>query len=387
MEEHLFTDLCKLVVACAFLAWGATRLRQPVLLAYLFGGMLAGPPLLNLVGEVGLLNGLSQIGITLLLFLAGMVLHPNRLGQLMKDTLLITTVGCLIFLLSGYVAFRLIGFQNMAAWVAAGACMFSSTILVVKLLPTTTLHQRHMGSVCIAILIAQDFIAVLLLVLISGDAEGPWVLTAGLLLGKTLLLGVLVFLGEQYALRTMMRQTDHYHEVLYILCIGWCMGSALLAHALGLSYEIGAFLAGLSIARSPLSRFLTEQLKPLRDFFLMLFFFTLGAQLRPDIIVSKWWAIFLLSLLILVIKPPVYRLLFRRTGESKEFARETGIRLSPASEFGLIVSAAALLSGRLTEEAAVIIQSVIIVNMILSSWWVVFKTPTPLAFSSQLKQD
>jgi Kef-type K+ transport system membrane component KefB len=387
VEEHLFSELCLLVAGCAVLAWATTRIHQPVLLAYLFCGLLVGPPGLNLIGEVQLLDALSQMGITLLLFLAGMVLHPNRLTSLFKSTMAITLISCGVFWAMLYAAFCLGPLSNIEAAIGASACMLSSTILVIKLLPTTTLHQLHMGSVCIAILIIQDLIAVLLLVLVRGTGSGAWWMQCTLLLLKSGGLIAASILGEQYIIRPMMRQTERYHEVLYILCLGWCLGMAWFASILGLSHEIGAFLAGVAIARSPLSRFLTEELKPLRDFFLMLFFFALGARLDLGILVDNWLPILFVGMMALVIKPPVYYFLFRKTGEQPAFSREISIRLSPASEFGLIITAVAIHAGTLAPANGQIIQSAIILNMILSCWLVVRFTPSPLASAPQLKQD
>lgn len=387
MEEHLFSELCLLVAGCAGMAWFSAQIRQPILLAYLFCGLLVGPPGLNLISEVELLNVLSQMGITLLLFLAGMVLHPNRLTTLFKSTMAITLISCGLFWAVLYGAFRAGPLSPIEAAIGASACMLSSTILVVKLLPTTTLHQLHMGSVCIAILIIQDLIAVLLLVLVRGTGEGAWWMQCTLLMLKSGALIAIAIAGEQYIVRPMMRQTERYHEVLYILCLGWCLGMAWVASVLGLSHEIGAFLAGVAVARSPLSRFLTEELKPLRDFFLMLFFFALGARLDLTILVENWLPILFVGFLALAIKPPIYFYLFQKAGEPRKFSKEIAIRLSPASEFGLIITAVALHAGTLTQTHGQIIQSAIIVNMIVSCWLVVKLTPSPLAAEPTLKQD
>lgn len=387
MEASLFNELSLLVTGCAVMAWMSTRVKQPVLIAYLFCGMLVGPPGFNWVSEVHLLESLSGIGITLLLFLAGMVLHPNRLSAMFRSTLFITLASSAAFWLVFYLCLVVSPLTHREAMIGAACLVFSSTILVVKLLPTTTLHQRHMGSLCIAILIAQDFLAVIMLVLVSGNGGDSFLLQGMLLFVKTLLLIAAAIAGEQFILRWMMRQSDRFHEVLYVLCVGWCLWNAWLASTIGLSPEIGAFLGGLSLARSPLSRFLTEQLKPLRDFFLMLFFFALGASLQPQIIRASWPFILLVSGLGILVKPLVYTYLFKRSGESLPFSKEMGIRLIPDSEFGLILSTAAVHAGAMSIPSGQIIQSAIILNMIFSCWIIVRLAPTPLAASPELKQD
>jgi Kef-type K+ transport system membrane component KefB len=385
--SDIFTEISFIVLIAAVLAWLSSLARQPVILGYVLCGMMIGPSGLKLVDDVELVNDISHIGITLLLFLAGMVLHPQRLRLLFKSSIIVTLCGCLVFFLAVFLLLRMFGYRSGHCVYAGLALMFSSTILVVKLLPTTTLHQRHMGSVCIAILIAQDLIAVAILVVIRGTVQSGMIGVGLLLPLKTLLLIAFSVAFEQFGLRKMMKQSDRFPEVLYMLCLGWCLGMAVASKYLGLSYEVGAFLGGVALARNPLSRFLTEQLKPIRDFFLMFFFFVLGARLNllavPAVIVPA----LAVTALLLAVKGAGFIGLFRMTGEKPAFARETGIRLSQASEFGLIIIFAAQSLGKVNEEIYQLVQLVVILSMLVSSYIVIFRFHTPLGTVAELKQD
>lgn len=385
--ESIFEDISYVVVCAALLAWLASLCRQPVMVAYLLSGILVGPWGIDLIEHVEIFDSISRIGITLLLFLAGIVLHPNRLIQLFRKTLLITLAHSIASWGLFFAIFHLYGFNTHESVYAALTLIFSSTILVIKLMPTTTLHQRHMGSVCIAILIAQDMLAIGLLVFMAGNVGDSWFNFGLLLPFKAACLLVAIILFEQFVLRKIMKQSSAYFEVLYILCLGWCLGVASVAEAIGLTYEVGAFVAGVAMARSPLSRFLTEQLKPIRDFFLMFFFFVLGARLNLDMIANLWLPTLLLAGVLLFYRPFIFRILFNVTGEEKEFSKRMGLRLGQASEFGLIVAVAAEGHQHISHEIAQLIQITIVLSMMISSYIVIFTCPTPLGTQAGLKQD
>jgi len=385
--QSIFFEISIIVACAALLGWLALQFRQPIIVAYVLCGVLAGPWGLGLVRQVDLLDNISRIGITLLLFLAGMVLHPQRLALLFRKASVVTLGCCIGSLLVVAVALFACGLGLRDALLVGGALMFSSTILVVKLLPTTTLHQRHMGSVCIAILIAQDLLAVLALLVVGGGG-GAGILTWGVLLPlKGALFVAAVVLLEQYVLRRMMARGEAYHEILYMLCLGWCLGVATVAHSLGLSYEVGAFIAGVALARSQISRFLSDQLQPMRDFFLMFFFFVLGAKLDVLAVRTVGLHALVAGVVVLAVRPVLLYGLFRVVGERPAFSREVGIRMGQGSEFGMILAIAMTGYGLVSEQVSQLIQFAVIFTMVVSSYIVVLNYPSPLGFKRGLKQD
>lgn len=385
--ENLFLSISAIIVCSSFLAWLASQGRQPVILAYFVCGLIIGPFGFKLVPEVDLLEDMSRIGVTLLLFLAGLVLHPDRLFKFFRTAIVLVVAGCgfiwiLVFLFS--IAW---GWNMRESAIIACALMFSSTILVIKLLPTTTLHQRRMGSICIAVLIAEDLLAVLALIFVgSAGAMYSWLFFARFL-AAIVVLTALAIIVEQYVIRRMMRMADRYNEVLVMLCLGWCVGVASIAELIGVPYEVGAFVAGVAMARGKIALVLSEELKPLRDFFLMFFFFVLGATFDFSHASVIWLPAFLLAFLILVMRPLWFQWLFLRLKEEKPFAKETALRLGPGSEFALIIAASAMHGGNLGSEAVQLIQLTTIVTMVISSYIVVFRYPTPIGFRPGLQKD
>ena len=386
MESH-FVAISAVVVCSALLAWLAARSRQPIILGYFLCGVLAGSVPLRLVSQIEFLENISRVGVTLLLFLAGLVLHPDRLAKFSRTAGAVVLGGCGLMWLLVFAFLRLWGYGTVECHIAGLALMFSSTILVVKLLPTTTLRQKRMWSICIAILIAEDLVAIVLLMFVGAARQvSLWQLLLGIH-ARGIVLIALAVIVERYVVRNMMRTVDRFNEVLIMLCLAWGLGMAVLAEGVGLSYEIGAFIAGVTMARGKIALVLSEQLKPLRDFFLMFFFFVLGARFDLMALRSIWLPALLLGLLIVAVRPIVLRRLFGLVGEAPDFSREMGFRLGPASEFALIVAVAASQSGRLSGEMSQLIQFTTILTMLVSSYIVVLRYPTPIGVRADLFRD
>ena len=384
--EHVFFSIAIIIVVSAVSATLGILSRQPIVVAYIAAGVLLGPWGFSVIKNIEMIREISHIGVIMLLFLAGVVLHPQRLLALFRKTVLITVTAGIICSMAVAGLLLVWHFPLVESILAGVALLFSSTILVVKLLPTTTLHQQRMGSLCIAVLVAQDLLAIAILLFLNG--ERPDSLLRSILTPLMGIAGIaLVMLGEQFVIRPLMKKTEYYHEVLLLLALGWCFGVAVLADAAGFSHEIGAFIAGLSLARSPISFFISEGLKFFRDFFLVLFFFTLGAQIDLSIIRVVWAPALMCALMLLGLKPLLYRWLFMRTGENGQFSTEIGIRLGQSSEFSLIVAVVAAGQAHISTNISQLIQVTTIFTMIISSYITVAFFPSPLGARGKLKQD
>jgi len=394
--DTLLIAISAVVVGSSLLAWLACQGRQPVILGYFVCGLALGPVGMRLLSSMGLpnvapavgaLDEISRLGVMLLLFLAGLVLHVDRLRIFFRTAMVVTLAKCALMWAAMFVFLMAWRFNLRDSFIASLALMFSSTILVVKLLPTTTLHQKHMGSICIAVLIAEDLLAVIALLFMGSSLHaGLYELLLWLPL-RLVLLVVAAFAGEQFLLRWMMRRAEHYNEVLMMLCLGWCVGVALLAQRLGAPYEIGAFVAGVSLARGKIGLLFSEQLKPLRDFFLMFFFFVLGAGFDLTRLRGVWLPALLATVLIAGGRPFLLAWLFQRMGEARAFAYETGFRLGQASEFALIIAVVATQGHHLSPEMASLVKLATVLSMLVSSYLVVLRYPTPIGVQPGLQRD
>ena len=389
METNSLTFSFFLIFSgAAILASIALYSRQPLLIAYIVLGALIGPYGFNFVSDLTLLADISEIGIIFLLFLLGLDMQPQALLSTMKKATPIALISSTIFALSGYGLSLSFGFSETESIIIGSAMMFSSTIIGIKLLPTTVLHHRHMGEMMISLLLLQDVIAIfVLLILLSGNLgnfNGTMLLTTL----ATLPVFILLSLGfVKYVLLKLIKKFDHFHEYIFLLALGWCLGLAEAAHQVGLSAEIGAFIAGISLATSPISQYIAVNLKPLRDFFLVLFFFSLGARFDLGLLGDILMPALALAALMLLLKPFVFQWLLRNASETRTLAWDIGFRLGQISEFSLLIAYVAADTAQIGKEASHLIQATAIITFLISSYIVIFNYPNPIALSDKLRRD
>lgn len=390
-DQSLVFSFFLIFTGAAIVASLALYTRQPLLVAYIVLGAILGPYGFSLVTDTQLLSDISHVGIIFLLFLLGLDMQPSHLVQMLRKATLVAIGSSLLFFALGYSVGYLFGYTQTENLIIGTAVMFSSTIIGIKLLPTTVLHHRHTGELVVGLLLLQDVIAIMvLLFLYSGTGEGTSADTATQF-AKTLaalpiiIIGAFVFV--KYVLLKLIQKFDRFHEYIFLLAIGWCLGLAEIAHMAGLSAEIGAFVAGVSIATSPIAQYIATSLKPLRDFFLILFFFSIGASFNLTLVSTIAIPAIILAILVLIVKPVVFRFLLSRISESPSLGWEVGFRLGQISEFSLLIAYIAAGSMMIGEEASHVIQATAILTFLLSSYVVIFNFPSPIAVSDKLRRD
>jgi Kef-type K+ transport system membrane component KefB len=373
----------------AAIATLALYARQALIVSYIVLGVLLGPSVLNWVGDAALVKGAGDIGIMFLLFLLGLNMHPQKLIRLMGSTTLITGSSALLFAAIGVGAGAMVGLPLSEALILGGGLMFSSTIVGLKLLPTTVLHHRHTGEMIISILLLQDVIAILMMLWLQAGAEANPDMAVGIarLLGALAGLSLLAYLVERYVLSRLIVRFDVIQEYIFLLAIGWCLGLAELAVWSGLSREMGAFIAGVALARSRISMFIAENLKPLRDFFLIIFFFTLGAGLNLRLLADVVLPATILAAVVLAIKPLVFRYLLRYSGEEPARANEIGVRLGQNSEFAFLIAVLAGETGAAGHTTVYLLELSTILTMMVSMYLIVWRYPTPIAVRDELRRS
>ncbi|MFK7976389.1 MAG: cation:proton antiporter [Halioglobus sp.] len=364
--------------------------RQPLIIAYIALGACIGPYGLSMVTDLNLLSQIGHIGIIFLLFLLGLDMQPQALWSTLRKSTFVAVISSLLFLGSGYWVALQFGYTEQDALIIGAAMMFSSTIIGIKLLPTTVLHHRHIGELMVGLLLLQDLIAIIVLVALFAAAEGN---SANM--GKALALSlaslpllVAAAVGVvRWILLPLISRFDRFHEYIFLLAIGWCLGMAEAAKAVGLSEEIGAFIAGISIATSPISQYIAVNLKPLRDFFLILFFFSVGARFDLSLLTNVLAPAMVLSAIVLALKPVTYRFLLKGVSEQRSLAWDLGFRLGQGSEFSLLIAYVAVGGALISEQASLLIQATTIITLVISSYIVVLNYPTPIAISDRLRRD
>lgn len=389
MHLELFDSFFVIFSGAAILASLALFSKQPLIIAYIALGCLAGPFGLSWVTEQALLREIAEFGIIFLLFLLGLDLQAKNLVKLFGRSSLVAILSSLAFAALGFLVCQLFGFNIRDSIIVGLACMFSSTIIAIKLLPTTVLHHKHTGEIVVGLLLMQDFIAIFVLIALQQNSPQAVFHVTNLIkicLALTVSIG-LAFLLVNYLIIPLIKKFDRFQEYIFLIAIGWCLGIAELSKIMGLSLEIGAFIAGVTLAASPISAYIANSLKPLRDFFLVLFFFSLGASFNFYRIPEMLYAVLTLTFLLVIFKPIVFAALLNLLGEQRETSREVGFRLGQISEFSLLIGFLAYNKGFISSDASNLIQAVAILSFLLSSYIVIFFYPNPIAVFDRLRKD
>jgi len=390
VEHDLIFSFFLIFTGALVLSTIALYTKQPVIIAYIALGAIVGPFGLSLIEAPELLGEMSHIGIIFLLFLLGLDMQPSNLVAVLKKATLVALISCALFFGIGFGIAMAFKHSMMDSLVIGLAMMFSSTIIGLKLLPTTVLHHKHVGELMVGLLLLQDLVAILTLIFIGslGSAAGlessppiwqPFVALPLLVMGSYLVVkGVLLPLISKF---------DRFQEYLFILAIGWCLAMAEGAQAVGLTREIGAFIAGVTLATSPIAQYIAISLKPLRDFFLVLFFFALGAGFNLQLLSTVIWPALVLAGAVLLLKPVIFRYLLGNMSERPALAWDVGFRLGQISEFSLLIAFVAFERSILSEQGSLLIQATAIITFALSSYIVVFNYPSPIAVNDKLRRD
>lgn len=389
MQENIILfSIFVIFAGAAVFSTIALYLRQSLLVAYMILGIVIGPFGLKWVNNPHMIEVIGSFGIVFLLFLLGLHLQPQSLLHVIKKISWLAFLSSVLFAAIGFGVGQLFGFTRVESIVIGAAMMFSSTIIGLKLLPTTVLHHQLTGELMIGILLLQDLIAIFCLIITNSANEGAfhW-MNLGIVLIYLPLLVAFAFIFNKLILLRLLKKFSRIREYIFLLSIAWCLFLSELAHYLGLSREIGAFIAGVSIATSPIAVYIAESLKPVRDFFLVLFFFALGASIDLSYMLPVLLPSLVLAGILLFTKPAVFSFLLQKAGESKKTSWEVSVRLGQTSEFSLILALIALQELLISKQVYTLIELVTIFTFVVSSYYVVLRYQTPVALSDKLRRD
>ena len=387
-EQTVIFSIFLIFSGAAVLATAFLYLRQAIIVAYILVGMLLGPVGIGLVPDSGWIEEVSSIGMIFLLYLLGLNMEPRQLLRMFGESFDVTLVSSFLFLAIGFLTGVFWGLPWREALIVGACMMFSSTIIGLKLLPTTTLHHQRTGQMIISILLLQDLIAIVVLLMVNGPSTGydPLIGVLRQIIALPLLI-VIAMVLEKKIMEPLIARFDGIHEYLFLLVVAWCLMLAELSSLMGLSHEIGAFIAGVALASCPIANFIADNLRPLRDFFLVIFFFSIGAGFDLSMVKTVWLPACLLALSLVIVKPYVFKWLFVRAGERKRQSLEVGVRLGQTSEFSLLIAMVALNNGLLGQDGSFLIQLTTLITLIFSCFLIVRRYPSPIATRESLRRD
>src|SRR3989339_616412 len=372
--ERLFLDISAIVVVATLLGLLARWLKQPLILGYVLAGIILGPSLFGFISEPQVIGVLSSFGIAFLLFLVGLELDLSKLKVIGRPSLLLGFGQVLFTAVVGFGIIRFFGFDSLPAIYIAIALTFSSTIIVVKLLSERQALESLYGRLAIGMLLMQDFIAIFALIILSGFAGGQVPTTAELafILLKGAGLIMLALLSGRFILPHLFMKLARSSELLLLSSIAWCFGFALVAVVGGFSLEIGAFLAGLALARLPYHLEIVGRVRSLRDFFITIFFVLLGSQLLFANLTAMAWPFIILSLFVLVGNPLIVMVIMGLMGYTKRTGFLVGLTVAQISEFSLILMHLGYRLGHVNTSEVALVTLIGITTITLSSYLITY---------------
>lgn len=369
MEQSIFFQLSLVLALAAAISLLIRLFKQPPIIGYIISGFLVGPALLNVIHAEAAFESFSQIGIALLLFMVGLGLNVAVIRSTGKPVFLTFAFITLILGGAGYGLSMLFGFTRTEGLLMATALLFSSTIIVVKALSDKRGQSRLYGQLAIGILLLEDIVATIALVFVSaGSGESGTQSELLLLLGKALGLALGLTLVGAVLMPRLARFFATSQELLFLFSLAWTFGVASAFSAAGFSLEVGALFAGVSLAHLPYAQEMGTRLKPLRDFFIILFFIGLGIHLGLDQLGSAVVPALLFSAIVMVLKPLLTLASLGLLGYTKQTGFKAAVHLSQISEFSIVLVVLAVSTGIASDQLIAIITLTALLTIALSTY-------------------
>ncbi|MFW6335247.1 MAG: cation:proton antiporter, partial [Desulfosalsimonas sp.] len=380
IEINTFVEIAAILGLATVIGMIGQKLRQPLIIMFLATGVLAGPSFLGIIQSHEHIELLAQIGIAVLLFIVGLKLDLNLI-RTTGPVAAATGLGQIIFTsLIGFVLATAMGMEPLSAAYVAVALTFSSTIIIVKLLSDKKEIDSLHGQIAIGFLIVQDIAAILALVTLttlgaSVDGEGAGYLSILTIGAKGLAMMGSVALLMKYVIPYLVGRLAHSMELLTLFSIAWAILLGAGSELLGFSKEVGAFLAGISLASTSYRDTIGARLTSLRDFLLLFFFIDLGARLDWSTVGEQLGSSLVFSIFVLIGNPLIVLIIMGAMGYRRRTSFLAGLTVAQISEFSLIVAALGLSIGHITEATVGLITPVGVITIFLSTYMILYSYP------------
>lgn len=373
MEANIFTELSVVIAIGAGISLIMRLIKQPLIIGYILTGIIVGPSVLSIIKSESTINVFANIGIALLLFIIGLGLNPRVIKEVGKVTLITGGIQIFFTALVGFLFSRAFGWSKTESLFVGLALAFSSTIIILKLLSDKKEQTRLYGKITIGILLLQDIVAALALVLVAARSEGAFSITTLLALaGKGLAVGIPIYLISIFILPRMNKLIAGSQEFLFLFAIGWGFGTAALFEYFGFSLEVGALFAGVALAGLPYAQEIASRLRPLRDFFVVVFFIVLGTRLSFTNAFNLILPIAIFLIIVILVKPFIVMAVMGVLGYTKNTSFKTAGSLAQISEFSLVFILLGQQQGLVRPDIANIMTIVALITIATSSYAITY---------------
>ncbi|MCC2630771.1 MAG: sodium/hydrogen exchanger [Candidatus Paceibacter sp.] len=372
---NVFIEVSLIVFIATLVSFIMRFMRQPLVVGYIFSGILVGPYALNILHSTEDIEFFSKIGIAILLFIVGLSLNPEVIKDIGKNSLIIGLGQVILTAVVGlYLVFG-IGYDMLSSVYIALALTFSSTIIILKLLSDKGELNKLYGRISIGVLLVQDIVATFTLIVISTigvPQQGDLTNVIIMLVLKGIVVATFLFVVSKKILPKLSSYFATSQELLFLFSIAWGLGLAALFYGLGFSIEIGALIAGVTLSVSPFAYEIGSRMKPLRDFFIILFFILLGSQMALSHLSDLIILAVILSVFVLVAKPLIVFFVMNFLGYRRRTAFMTGLTVAQISEFSLILASLGLTVKHISIDVASLITLVGIITIAGSTYLILY---------------
>ncbi len=374
MIESAFGQIALILLVTAVVGFGAKFARQPLVVAYIFVGILLGPTFFDLVHYEAEIELFAELGIALLLFLVGLKLDLSLIKNIGKVAVL-TGLGQVLFTAAlGFIIVLAFGFDATQAAYIAVAITFSSTIIVVKLLSDRREIDQLHGQIAVGFLIVQDILVIIFMVVIAAIGSSAGEVDRSI---PVLVFGSVIYIAAAAAiskllLPKLLAWLAKSQELTLIFGVSWALSLAAISHSLGLSMEIGAFIAGVALASTPYRESLSGKMVSLRDIMVLFFFIQLGSSLSLSDAVQQLLPAIVISVFVLVAKPLIVMAIMRWLGYRNQVSFKTSMAIAQISEFSLILMALGFSLGQVNQAALSLVTLVAVITITLSTYFILY---------------
>lgn len=384
--HHMFQELTLIIAIAVGVSLVMRVLKQPLMIGYILTGVLVGPAVFDIVHSVETIEIFAEFGIALLLFIMGLGLNLHVVKDIGKVAFIASLAQVLFVGGTAYAAATMAGYTPVVAMYIAIALSLSSTIIVLKLLSDKKETGRLYAKVAVGFLIIQDFLVTLAVLLVSASSSGSVTLadfTPLAAKGGALLGGMIIF--RYLLLPHLTKLISKSQEFLFLFAIALALGVATLAKAAGLSLEIGALLAGMTIASMPYATEVASRLKPLRDFFIVLHFVMLGTLVDLGVVADAPTRTIVFSLIVLIMNPLSVLIIMGLMGYTKKTSFKAGLAMTQVGEFSLILLAVAARYQYVTAAVVSLITFVALVTIAVSTYMIIYSDQLYALFERYLR--
>lgn len=388
--EHTFTGLSLVLVLATAISLIMRLIGQPMIIGHILTGILVGPAVLDLIKDPETFHDFSEIGVALLLFIIGLGLNPKVVKEVGKVVGIAGASTIFITALIGWFGGRALGLSSTASLVLGIALSFSSTIVVLKMLADKREQFRLYGKIAIGMTLVEDIAATVALLFLAAkdNGESLSIMSLIFLAIKGVAIGYLMYqVSIKLLTKPVLQKTvANSQEFLFLSAISWGFGSAVLFDKIGFSHEVGALFAGICLSGLAFAQEVSLRLKPLRDFFIVVFFITLGSQLHLEDFGGMIPLILFGLFMVIVIKPFIGLAVVSLLGYTKQTSFKASAMLGQAGEFSIIFISLALAQGVLEKEVLTAITVIALVSIASSTYIITYLNPIYIRLEKVLQR-